>query len=36
MVNPFQANVLILKTPENQSSLMFSGGIKWKDWPEMG
>ena len=34
-VNPFPANVPILhplKTPEN----LFSGGIKWEHWAEMG
>ena len=37
--NPFLANVPILyplKTSENQGFLVFSGGIKWEHWPEMG
>ena len=38
--NPFLSNVPILypqKTPEkNKGCLVFSGGIKWEHWPEMG
>ena len=39
--NPFLPNAPILyplKTPENLFSgfLVFSGGIKWEHWPEMG
>ena len=38
-INPFLANNLILdpqKTPENFDFMVFSGGIKWEHWPEMG
>ena len=38
-VNPFLANVPILqplKTPKTFGFLVFSGGIKWEHWPEMG
>ena len=37
-IKPFVANVLMLyrlKTPENLF-LVFSEGIKWEHWPEMG
>ena len=37
--NLFQANVPILylvKTPETKGFLLFSGGIIWEHWPEMG
>ena len=40
ILNLFPANVPILyplKTPENTFGfLVFSGGIKWEHWPEMG
>ena len=38
-INPFLTNVPILyplKTAENFGFLVFSVGIKWEHWPEMG
>ena len=35
-VNPFLANVPILYHLKTKSFLVFSGGIKWEHWPEIG
>ena len=39
LINLFLANGPILyplKTPENLSFLVFSRGVKWEHWPEIG